>query len=50
MFYGLSKILKKIMPKGLFYRSLIIVAAPTIILQFIITIYADDQMRMNVRA
>ena len=38
MFYGLSKILKKIMPKGLFYRSLIIVAAPTIILQFIITI------------
>ena len=44
MFYGLSKILKKIMPKGLFYRSLIIVAAPTIILQFIITIVFFDSI------
>ena len=38
MSFGLNKILKKTFPKGLFYRSLIIVAAPTIILQIIITI------------
>ena len=38
MFYGLSRILKIILPKRLFYRALIIVAAPTILLQFIITI------------
>ena len=37
MFYGLNKFLKKVLPKRLFYRSLIIVAAPIIILQFIIT-------------
>ena len=35
MFYGLNKFLKKVLPKRLFYRSLIIVAAPIIILQFI---------------
>ena len=34
MFYGLNKFLKKVLPKRLFYRSLIIVAAPIIILQF----------------
>ena len=38
MFSGLNKLLKIISPKSLFYRSLIIVAAPTIILQLIITI------------
>ena len=38
MFFGLNKIVKIILPKRLFYRALIIVAAPTIILQFIITI------------
>ena len=37
MFYGLNKFLKKVLPKRLFYRPLIIVAAPIIILQFIIT-------------
>jgi len=37
MFYGLNKFFKKVLPKRLFYRSLIIVAAPIIILQFIIT-------------
>ena len=35
MSFGLNSILKKILPSGLFYRSLIIVAAPTIILQII---------------
>ena len=38
MFYGLNKFIKYILPKRLFYRALIIVAAPTIILQIIITI------------
>ena len=44
MFFGLNKILKKILPKRLFYRSLIIVAAPTIILQFIITVVFFDSV------
>tara|TARA_B110000971_G_scaffold220761_1_gene265359 strand:+ start:2 stop:1321 length:1320 start_codon:yes stop_codon:yes gene_type:complete len=44
MSFGLNNILKKILPKGLFYRSLIIVAAPTIILQIIITIVFFDSI------
>ena len=42
MFYGLNRILKIILPKRLFYRALIIVAAPIILLQFIITIVFLD--------
>ncbi len=44
MSYGLNKLLKKLLPKGLFYRSLIIIAAPTIILQIIITIVFFDSL------
>ena len=44
MFSGLNKILKIILPKGLFYRSLIIVAAPVIILQLIITVVFFDSI------
>ena len=44
MFFGLNKIFKNILPKGLFYRSLIIVAAPIIILQLIITIVFFDSI------
>ncbi len=44
MFSGLNKFFKKILPKGLFYRSLIIVAAPTIILQLIVTIVFFDSI------
>ena len=44
MFFGLNKILKIISPKSLFYRSLIIVAAPTIILQLIITVVFFDSL------
>ncbi len=44
MFSGLNKFLKIILPKRLFYRALIIVAAPTIILQFIITIVFYDSI------
>jgi len=44
MFFGLNRLLKIMLPKTLFYRSLIIVAAPTIILQFIITIVFFDSL------
>ena len=44
MFYGLNKFIKVILPKRLFYRALIIVAAPTIILQLIITIVFYDSI------
>ncbi len=44
MFYGLNNIAKKILPKGLFYRSLIIVATPMILLQIIITIVFFDSL------
>ena len=44
MFSGLNKFIKIILPKRLFYRALIIVAAPTIILQFIITIVFFDSI------
>ena len=44
MFYGFNKLIKVTLPKRLFYRALIIVAAPTIILQLIITIVFYDSI------
>ena len=44
MFYGLNNFIKKILPKRLFYRSLIIVATPIILLQIIITIVFFDSL------
>jgi len=44
MFYGLSKFFKKILPKQLFYRSLIIVATPIIIMQITISIVFFDSL------
>tara|TARA_B100001093_G_scaffold381179_1_gene366690 strand:+ start:2138 stop:3457 length:1320 start_codon:yes stop_codon:yes gene_type:complete len=44
MFSGLNNLVKYILPKRLFYRALIIVAAPTIILQIIITIVFYDSI------
>ena len=44
MYYGLNNIIKKILPKGLFYRSLLIVAIPIIILQIVITIVFFDSL------
>tara|TARA_B110000881_G_C18598297_1_gene533131 strand:+ start:69 stop:1388 length:1320 start_codon:yes stop_codon:yes gene_type:complete len=44
MFSGLNSFLKVILPKGLFYRSLIIVAAPIIILQLTITVVFFDSV------
>jgi len=48
MFFGLNKLLKYFLPKRLFYRALIIVAAPTIILQLIITIVFYDSVWIKV--
>ena len=44
MFSGLNNFIKKILPKRLFYRSLLIVAAPIILLQIIITIVFFDSL------
>ncbi len=37
MFSGLNNLLRKVLPKRLFYRALLIVAVPVIVLQLIIT-------------
>jgi len=44
MFSGLSDFLKKILPKRLFYRALLIVAIPVIVLQLVITIVFFDSL------
>ncbi len=48
MFSGFNKLKKIILPKRLFYRALIIVAAPTILLQLIITIVFYDSIWIKV--
>jgi len=44
MFSGLNKFIKLILPKRLFYRALIIVAAPVIILQLTVTVVFYDSI------
>ena len=44
MFYGLNKFIKSLLPKKLFYRALLIVAIPIIILQLVITIVFFDSL------
>ena len=44
MSYGLSKFIKNLLPRRLFYRALLIVAVPIIILQIIITIVFFDSL------
>ena len=44
MFYGLNKFIKKLLPKSLFYRALLIVAVPVLVLQLIITIVFFDSL------
>jgi len=44
MFYGLSKFFKDILPKRLFYRALLIVAVPVIVLQLVITFVFFDSL------
>ena len=44
MFYGLNKLIKNLLPKRLFYRALLIVAVPVIVLQLVITIVFFDSL------
>ena len=44
MFYGLTKFVKNFLPKRLFYRALLIVAVPVILLQLLVTIVFFDSL------
>ena len=44
MFYGLNKFIKDLLPKRLFYRALLIVAVPVIVLQIIISFVFFDSL------
>ena len=44
MFYGLNNFVKKILPKRLFYRALLIVAIPVIVLQIVVTFVFFDSL------
>ena len=44
MYYGLNKFFKNLLPKRLFYRALLIVAVPIIVIQLIITIVFFDSL------
>ena len=44
MFFGLSNFFKRILPKRLFYRALLIVAVPILVLQLVITIVFFDSL------
>ena len=44
MFYGLNNFVKNILPKRLFYRALLIVAIPVIVLQIVITFVFFDSL------
>ena len=44
MFSGLNSFIKNILPKRLFYRALLIVAVPVLVLQLVITIVFFDSL------
>ena len=44
MFFGLNRIVKNILPKRLFYRGLLIVAVPILILQITISLVFFDSL------
>ena len=44
MFYGLNKFIKNLLPKRLFYRALLIVAIPVLVLQLVITVVFFDSL------
>ncbi len=44
MFYGLNKFIKNLLPKQLFYRALLIVATPIILLQITISVVFFDSL------
>ena len=44
MFYGLNRFIKNLLPKRLFYRALLIVAIPVILIQLVITVVFFDSL------
>ena len=44
MFYGLNKFVKNLLPKRLFYRALLIVAVPVIVIQIVISFVFFDSL------
>ena len=44
MFYGLNKFVKNLLPKRLFYRALLIVAVPVIVIQVVISFVFFDSL------
>ena len=44
MFYGLNKFIKNILPKRLFYRGLLIVAVPIVVIQITISLVFFDSL------
>ena len=44
MFFGLNRFIKSLLPKRLFYRALLIVATPIILLQIVVTIVFFDSL------
>tara|TARA_B100000902_G_C27302467_1_gene913604 strand:+ start:701 stop:2020 length:1320 start_codon:yes stop_codon:yes gene_type:complete len=44
MFFGLNKFIKNLLPKRLFYRALLIVAVPVIVLQLVISFVFFDSL------
>ena len=44
MFYGLNNFVKNLLPKRLFYRALLIVAVPIVVLQVVISIVFFDSL------
>ena len=50
MFYGLNNFIKNILPKRLFYRGLLIVAVPIIVLQVTISVVFFDSLWIKTNA
>ena len=50
MFYGLNNLIKNILPKRLFYRGLLIVAVPIIVLQVTISVVFFDSLWIKTNA
>ncbi len=50
MFYGLSKYIKNLLPKRLFYRGLLIVAIPIVVLQATISLVFFDSLWIKTNA
>ena len=50
MFYGLSNYIKNLLPKRLFYRGLLIVAVPIVVLQITISLVFFDSLWIKTNA